>query len=128
MAPKSATSSVEGNVQAAIWYLRAWYECQLITPVEVPLHEPERESPDMRAAREGFALLVGLRWLVYPGQSVAFSRRFAAAWCGGRDPAPDVSGDLGAAGVWRHCRRGRLCGVYRQRHSVATRLSGTKRE
>jgi hypothetical protein len=35
------------------------------------------------SVRHGFSLLVGLRWLAYPGQAVAFTRTFAPAWCEG---------------------------------------------
>jgi hypothetical protein len=35
-----------------------------------------------RLVYSGFLLLLGIRWLAFPGDHVAFGRRFAAPWCG----------------------------------------------
>lgn len=42
---------------------------------------PEDQSPALIRLRDGFALLVGLRWADYEPRPVAYSIRFAAAWC-----------------------------------------------
>lgn len=70
--------------EAARWWLRLWSDAGLIEPLEVlmpPL--PEGTPASVGKVADGFALLVGLRWLVEaPGEPVVFSHRFAAAWSG----------------------------------------------
>jgi hypothetical protein len=51
--------------------------------VEVPLRPlPEDASKELHHVRNRFARLLGLRRVDYPPRPVAFSVRFAAAWCG----------------------------------------------
>lgn len=71
------------NIEASVWYRRLWADGALISPQSILLVAVADQSPSVRAVRDGFALLVGLRWLSNPGQPVTFSRSFAAAWCDG---------------------------------------------
>jgi len=69
------------NIEAAIWYLRLWAEARVVVPKEITLAPAPNGPAYLQAVRTGFALLVGLRWLSYPGQPVTFTREFAVAWC-----------------------------------------------
>ena len=71
--------------QAPVWYRRVWHEAGLLEPVAVALPEVELSSVQAKV-RDGFALLVGLRWCTTPGGRVMFERTFAAAWCGDMSP------------------------------------------
>jgi hypothetical protein len=43
---------------------------------------PETVMPFIHQVYDGFRLLLGLKWTHTAGEPTAFSRRFAAAWCG----------------------------------------------
>jgi hypothetical protein len=69
------------RLEEAVWYRRLFFDAALLPPrvVDVPdLHAPTRKQ---QAALEGFALLLGLRWLTHYGQPVPYGKHFAAAWC-----------------------------------------------
>lgn len=72
-----------GNMEAAVWYLRAWHDAEQIAPLDVGLPVAQIDNKIAASVRDGFARLVGLRWLSYPGQPLAFTRTFAPAWCEG---------------------------------------------
>jgi hypothetical protein len=102
------TQPPAGNTQAATWYLRAWYEAGLIEPLDIELPAAPPGSCEVVATvRDGFRLLVGLRWLRYPGQPVAYGRNFIPAWCGA-DLHPMAAyralAELEAAGVVKWAR------------------------
>jgi hypothetical protein len=70
------------STEQARWYLRIASDAGLIKPVPVDLPElPSGAGDATAAAREGFALLLGLRWHAEPGEPAPFGREFAAAWC-----------------------------------------------
>ena len=77
------------NLLAAVWYLRLWHEAGLIEPlhIDLPAMAGGAVAADVLAVHDGFALLLGLRWLLYPGQPVAYGRTFAGPWCGVSIPA-----------------------------------------
>lgn len=71
------------NIELAVWTRRLAYEHGAFSPIAVPLPllRPEHDSAHARRAREGFALLTGLRWADHEPRPVAWSVRFADAWC-----------------------------------------------
>jgi hypothetical protein len=80
----SDPEATSGNIEAAVWYLRAWHDAGLIAPLELRLPAaPNNNNAVVASVRDGFSLLVGLRWLCYPDQPVAYTRTFASAWCDG---------------------------------------------
>lgn len=71
------------NIELATWWRRLAWELDGFAPVDVQLPELPPQAPvTVSRLREGFGLLVGLRWADYEPRPVAFSVRFAAAWCG----------------------------------------------
>lgn len=71
------------NIELAIWVRRLAHELGVFEPIGVlvPALEPTA-SRGATSARAGFQLLAGLRWADYERRPIAFSIRFAAAWCG----------------------------------------------
>lgn len=73
----------KSNRQLAIWTRRLAYEVGVFAPLSVPLPPLPPDAPESEVrTREGFALLVGIRWADGPVGPVGFSVRFAEAWCG----------------------------------------------
>lgn len=71
------------NIEIATWVRLLAFECGAFQPVEVALPRLSADTPDwLDRVREGFALLVGLRWADGERRPVAFAVRFCAAWCG----------------------------------------------
>ena len=71
------------NIEIMVWNRRLAYECGAFAPLQIPLPDlPDDASPEAQRARDGFALLVGLRWADYRQRPVSFAVRFVAAWCG----------------------------------------------
>ena len=87
--------------ETARWYLRLFHEARLVTPVDVelpPLPPSARGTAEKVAA--GFRLLLGLRRLVGDEDPIAFTRRFASAWCDvGERQAGDAISELRDCGV-----------------------------
>jgi Bifunctional DNA primase/polymerase, N-terminal len=72
-----------GAPEAARWYLRLFHDAGLLAPLEIDLPNiPAKSSATLRKVREGFELLLGLRWLRDPDTATPFTRLFASAWCG----------------------------------------------
>jgi hypothetical protein len=70
------------NILLATWGRRIGFEVGAFSPVVVDLPALQPGSPDAAySVRAGLALLYGLRWADGPGRPVAWSVRFAAAWC-----------------------------------------------
>lgn len=92
-----------GNTELWTWTRRLAWEVGAFVPVEVGLAElPPGCLPELARARDGYGLLVGLRWADGERRPVAFSVRFAAAWCGlGRRAAHLAVGSLVEHGVIR---------------------------
>ena len=71
------------NIEIATWTRRLAHEAGAFRPLHVLVPELAAEAPPaVHVAREGFALLVGLRWQDGPHRPVAYAVRFSAAWCG----------------------------------------------
>jgi hypothetical protein len=71
------------NIEIATWTRRLAWEAGAFERLSVPLPElGDRASDVARIAKDGFSLLVGLRWSDGPQRPVAYSVRFCAAWCG----------------------------------------------
>jgi len=70
------------NISIAIWTRRLAYEIGAFDPLDVfvPLL-PESASDPARHVRNGFALLVGLRWADSERRPVPYSVNFVTAWC-----------------------------------------------
>ncbi len=69
--------------EGRVWALRLLAEAGVIEPIHVDLPElPRSTESAVRKVYEGIRLLFSLRWMDAPGTPVAFSWRFAAAWCG----------------------------------------------
>jgi len=70
------------NIQIATWTRRLAFDAGACgrVPSGVP-SLPEDAPSSVRAARNGFDLLIGLRWGDHEPRAVAYSVRFAAAWC-----------------------------------------------
>lgn len=74
---------LRSNIEAAVWLRRLVYEVGCFEPVDVRLPRLPDDAPAWAvAARDGFLLLVGLRWADFEPRPVAFAVRFCAAWCG----------------------------------------------
>jgi hypothetical protein len=70
------------NIEIATWTRRLGFEVGAFTPLQVQPPSLHGEAPDIALrARDGFALLIGLRWADGPHRPVAWSVRFTAAWC-----------------------------------------------
>jgi hypothetical protein len=70
------------NIEIATWLRRLAHELGVFKFEPVPLPELTADgTPQAHRAREGFALLIGLRWADGPHRPVPFSVRFCAAWC-----------------------------------------------
>jgi len=70
------------NILLATWQRRVAFEVGAFSPVVVDLPALRPGSPDAaHSVRAGVALLFGLRWADGPRRPVAWSVRFAAAWC-----------------------------------------------
>jgi hypothetical protein len=70
------------QIQIAAWTRRLAYEAGTFRPLDVAVPElPPDASDAARRAREGFALLIGLRWRDGEHRPVAFAVRFCSAWC-----------------------------------------------
>jgi len=67
--------------EQARWYARLFYEAGLIKPVSIQVPTDGLDAVEKTVA-DGFALLLALNWIKKPGEPAAFTRRFAAAWCG----------------------------------------------
>jgi hypothetical protein len=79
------------KTQQGVWRLRLLYEAGLIAPARVDLPTLPNEAPTyLHAARAGFELLLGLRWLVNQDPT-PFARRFAAAWSGISEQEADTA-------------------------------------
>jgi len=67
----------------SVWKMRLLYDLGLLDPVDVPLPPlPANAYAATRAVYEGFRLLVGLRWRVYPDREpVTFTYPFVMGWC-----------------------------------------------
>lgn len=74
--------TVRSNIELATWTRRLAYEVGAFAPlaVAVPALAPGADERTI-GARAGFTLLVGLRWADGEHRAVAWSVRFAAAWC-----------------------------------------------
>lgn len=74
---------LRSNIEAAVWLRRLAHEVGGfdLAPVYIPQLPPDAPLA-ARLARDGFALLIGLRWADLAPRPVAFSVRFCAAWCG----------------------------------------------
>jgi hypothetical protein len=72
------------NIEIATWTRRLAAEHRAFSPVDVSLPPLTAGSvpPSAQRARDGFALLVGLRWADGEPRPVAWSVRFSCAWCG----------------------------------------------
>jgi hypothetical protein len=69
--------------EAALWYLRLWFEARLIQPVPLELPAlPTEANAGLIAVAEGFSLLVGLRRLTGDTKPTPFAYRFIGPWCG----------------------------------------------
>lgn len=74
---------IRSNIELAVWLRRLLFEADLFEPVAVDLPLlPPGASETAERVRDGFALLVGLRWADYEPRPVAFALRFVTAWCG----------------------------------------------
>jgi hypothetical protein len=70
------------NKEIAVWWRRLAYDHGQLEPVPVDVPEVDEGAPDeVRTARDGFALLLGLRRSDYEPEPVPFSVNFVAAWC-----------------------------------------------
>jgi len=67
----------------AVWKMRLLHDLGLLDPVDVSLPTlPANAYAATRAVYEGFRLLVGLRWRVYPDREpVTFTYPFVMGWC-----------------------------------------------
>jgi hypothetical protein len=78
-----AANTIRSNREIAVWTRLLGFELGAFEPMSVLLPALPDDAPRAgEATRRGFALLVGLRWADAPPGPVAFSVRFAAAWCG----------------------------------------------
>jgi hypothetical protein len=76
------TDTFRTNIEIATWTRRLAYEAGAFEPLDVPVPAlSEGSSEAARRARDGFKLLIGLRWKDGPSRPVAFSVRFCSAWC-----------------------------------------------
>jgi hypothetical protein len=70
------------NIRIAIWTRLLAYETGTFEPLNVLVPAlPPGASKDAHTAREGFRLLIGLRWADGEHRAVAYSVRFVAGWC-----------------------------------------------
>ena len=71
------------RIEELVWYRRVFYDAGVIQvrPIDLPALRPWA-SRDAVIVRDGFASLAALRYLDTGPQPVAFTKRFAAAWCG----------------------------------------------
>lgn len=70
------------NIEIAIWTRRLAYEAGTFRPLGIAIPDLPDDAPDAtRRAREGFVLLIGLRWRDGEHRPAPFSVRFCAAWC-----------------------------------------------
>jgi hypothetical protein len=89
------------NIEIAVWNRRLAHEAGAFAARDVELPPlPTGRSEVAQRAREGFALLIGLRWADHSERPVAFSIRFCAAWC-----------NLSRAEAHEAIRELRVCGV-----------------
>jgi hypothetical protein len=73
---------MRSNIELATWTRRLAHELGGFAPADVALPAvPENSPAHLRSARDGFRLLVALRWADGPHRPVAWSVRFASAWC-----------------------------------------------
>jgi hypothetical protein len=74
---------LRSNIELAVWLRRLAHEHGCFAPVAVSLPMvPAGTAEHVEQARRGFELLIGLRWADLAPRPVAYSVRFAAAWCG----------------------------------------------
>jgi len=77
------TDGKRSNIQLATWTRLLAHEIGAFAPYRITLPElPPDAGPLAQRAREGFGLLFGLRWADGEHRPVAWSVRFAVAWCG----------------------------------------------
>ena len=73
---------LRSNIELAVWWRRLAYDLDALEPAPVTLPDlPQDAPPAAKSAREGFALVVGLRRVDRAPRPVAYSVRFTAAWC-----------------------------------------------
>ncbi|UUY02194.1 hypothetical protein LRS13_15905 [Svornostia abyssi] len=100
---------LRSNIELATWTRRLLFDVAAYAPASVALPLlPADASGAAFVVREGAELLFGLRWKDHEPRPVAFSIRFAAAWCGvsfraarlaiGEMLGADVIVDAGSAG------------------------------
>jgi Bifunctional DNA primase/polymerase, N-terminal len=69
-------------IEHLAWRLRLLYEAGVLRALEVPHRSLSGEvRAAVKAVYNGFLLLLGLKWHIWPGNGTTFSWRFAAAWC-----------------------------------------------
>jgi hypothetical protein len=68
--------------EAATWGIRALVEAGLMEPVAISARKLLDGSPATRLVYGGFLSLLSCKWHIDYGAPTAFTRDFAAAWCG----------------------------------------------
>lgn len=69
-------------IERATWWASAWCRAGVLEAAELPtVAFTGTMRSDTRAVVDGFVRLLGLRWLLMPGEPVPYSVRFAARWC-----------------------------------------------
>lgn len=70
------------NIEIAAWTRRLAHKAGSFEAVEVTVPPLRPDAPaNARRVREGFVLLLSLRWADGPRRACAYSVRFTAAWC-----------------------------------------------
>ena len=69
------------QIQLATWARRLAFEAGTFHPLTIDVPDPPDLSGSAAKVRQGFTLLVGLRWADGERRPVAFSPTFASAWC-----------------------------------------------
>jgi hypothetical protein len=108
---RPAREGGRSNIEIAVWTRRLGCDVGAFWPAAVAVPPvPSGASPATERVWAGFRLLIGIRWADGPRVPVAYSARFAAAWCGvSRGVAHAAIRFLVERGVIRVVeRRGRL--------------------